>query len=356
MDIFSIVWQSLSITLFVLSMMLIIDYLNVFTRGIWSENLQQNKWKQVLLGALLGIIPGCLGAYTAVSLYIHNIFGLGALVAAMIATSGDEAFFMFSIIPNKAFLIVLILFFVAVVTGFLVDFLSKKKPDGRSIKHFDIHEDEPECICFDRKHLFSQLKNITRLRLTLLIILVVSIVLVMINFEDLLLGFQSHIHEGEHTDHFHPRWVAVTFSVVLGLSLFIVATVSDHFLSGHLLNHILKKHFLRIFLWTFVTLLALHFLSQYIHVEELISKNLYLVLLIAILIGIIPESGPHLIFVILFASGSIPLSILLASSIVQDGHGSLPLLAESPKSFLKVKAINILVGFLVGMAGLMMDL
>jgi hypothetical protein len=72
------------------------------------------------------------------------------------------------------------------------------------------------------------------------------------------------------------------------------------------------------------------------------------------LVGIIPESGPHLIFVILFASGSIPISILLASSIVQDGHGSLPLLAESPKGFLKVKLINILVGLIAGFSGLML--
>ena len=110
MEYLSILWQSLNITLFVLSMMLIIDYMNVLTRGLWSENLQKNKWKQVILGATLGLIPGCLGAYTAVSLYVHNIFGLGGLVAAMIATSGDEAFFMFSIIPQTALLIMLVLF------------------------------------------------------------------------------------------------------------------------------------------------------------------------------------------------------------------------------------------------------
>jgi hypothetical protein len=33
---------------------------------------------------------------------------------------------------------------------------------------------------------------------------------------------------------------------------------------------------------------------------------------------------------------------------VQDGHGMLPLLAESGKDFLKVKAINMVVGLLVG--------
>ena len=52
-----------------------------------------------MLGAFLGVIPGCLGAFAAVSLYSHRNLSFGALVAAMIATSGDEAFVMFSMFP-----------------------------------------------------------------------------------------------------------------------------------------------------------------------------------------------------------------------------------------------------------------
>ncbi len=37
--------------------------------------------------------------------------------------------------------------------------------------------------------------------------------------------------------------------------------------------------------------------------------------------------------------------------IVQDGHGLLPLLAESRREFFKIKGINLLVGFLVGLIG-----
>jgi hypothetical protein len=76
------------------------------------------------------------------------------------------------------------------------------------------------------------------------------------------------------------------------------------------------------------------------------------ILIIAVLVGIIPESGPHLLFVNLYIAGTIPLSILIASSIVQDGHGMLPMLAVSKRSFLWVKLINVFVGFLVGAIGL----
>ena len=73
--------------------------------------------------------------------------------------------------------------------------------------------------------------------------------------------------------------------------------------------------------------------------------------LIAVLLGLIPESGPHLIFVTLFAEGSLPLSILLASSVVQDGHSALPLLAETKQGFVWVKAINLTIGLAVGLSG-----
>jgi hypothetical protein len=69
---------------------------------------------------------------------------------------------------------------------------------------------------------------------------------------------------------------------------------------------------------------------------------------------LIPESGPHLIFVLLFAKGSIPFSILLASSIVQDGHGMLPVLAHSRKAFVIIKLINLAIGLILGAVALLL--
>ncbi len=90
---------------------------------------------------------------------------------------------------------------------------------------------------------------------------------------------------------------------------------------------------------------------EFVDVNSLVANNMLLVLLLAVAIGVIPESGPHLIFVTLFAAGTIPFSILLASSISQDGHGMLLLFAESKRSFLSVKIVNIIVAFVVGGMG-----
>lgn len=333
--------------------MLVIEYLNILSKGLWSKDLQKSPVKQVIFGALLGIIPGCLGAYTAVSLYVHNIFSTGALVATMIATSGDEAFIMFSVIPETAILIHIVIFIVAIVTGLTVNAISKKRLFKYSDRHLHIHKEEVDCVCFDAPAIILQLKKISLVRSSLLLGLLVILGAVIIN---LLHGDHDHQESPQLilNQHSHPMWISITFIVILSISTFIVLTINDHFLKEHVWKHIIKKHFFKIFLWTFFTLLALSILTSYVDLESLIGDNLYIVLLVAVLVGIIPESGPHFVFVILFASGSLPLSILLASSIVQDGHGSLPLLAESQKSFIVVKLINVAVGLLVGMSGILL--
>ena len=343
--------QALLITFFVLSMMLIIEYLNVLTKGLWSKDIEKSKWKQVVLGALLGVVPGCLGAYTAVSLYVHDIIGTGALVATMIATSGDEAFAMFSLFPEKALLINLLIFVVAILAGFLTDrFVKRKLISHASEKHLHVHE-VPECRCFNSRTWFYQLRYITPTRALMFVSILFFITFIVLFNTDGGGQFQQLLKLGAGgSQEADPVWIKITFFSVIGLSTLVILTVNDHFLEKHLWGHIIKKHFLKIFLWTFFTLLFVSILMKYYDLNQLIHQNLIWVLILAVLIGIIPESGPHLVFVILFASGQLPLSILIASSIVQDGHGSLPLLAESRKAFVVVKLINMLVGFGVGMA------
>ena len=77
---------------------------------------------------------------------------------------------------------------------------------------------------------------------------------------------------------------------------------------------------LDIFLAFFIT-----FGLQYWDLEGFVKANMILIFLICALVGIIPESGPHMIFVMMFANGLIPFSILLTSSIMQDRHGIPPL-------------------------------
>ena len=84
------------------------------------------------------------------------------------------------------------------------------------------------------------------------------------------------------------------------------------------------------------------------------SWTLWLILLIAVAVGFLPVSGPHLIFVMLFLQGTLPFGILLANSIAQNGHAGIPLMAQSKRNFLMMKAITMLLGLLFGGALLLL--
>jgi len=149
--------RAIMITGFVLMMMVIIEYLNVMTRGVWQQGLRGSRWRQYLLASFLGATPGCLGAFTVVSLYTHREVSLGALVAAMVATSGDESFVMLSMIPKQAPVIFIVLFSIALVTGFITDkiFDGKTSCQAACPTEYDTHEEEI-CHCFPWGNLRKQ--------------------------------------------------------------------------------------------------------------------------------------------------------------------------------------------------------
>ncbi len=256
--IIEILRHTIMITAFVLVMMLIIEYINVQTRGSWISPLQKKGWLQIILAAVLGVIPGCLGTYTAVSLYSHKIFSFAALVTVMIATAGDEAFIMLSVIPNSALILFAIITGVAIVTGFILyAFMGNKTLMKLPENHLRLHEGETNCICFDPKGIVKQFKRISFQRAILIVgILLFLFGLVTGQFthshniipteqiemnhdhaqHDHSIADDSHDHSpatsDAHAGHEHHgdwNWISTTFLVVSLIALFIISTVNDHF-------------------------------------------------------------------------------------------------------------------------------
>ena len=56
-----------------------------------------------------------------------------------------------------------------------------------------------------------------------------------------------------------------------------------------------------------------------------------------------------MVFVMMFANGLVPFSILLTSSIAQDGHGMLPLFSYSVKDALMIKMFNLVFAITIGL-------
>ncbi len=121
-----------------------------------------------------------------------------------------------------------------------------------------------------------------------------------------------------------------------------------HYFKDHIWTHIIKGHLIRIFLWTFGALLVVEYVMTFVDLESITSEYTFLLLILGALIGLIPESGPHLIFVMLFVKGLVPFSVLFASSVVQDGHGMLPMLSYSIKDSVLIKIFNLVFGLALG--------
>ncbi|MDY0270054.1 putative manganese transporter [Trichloromonas sp.] len=325
--------HALMISGFVFVMMLVIEYLNILTRGVWQEGLRGSRWRQYLLASFLGATPGCLGAFAVVSLYSHRVVSLGAVVAAMVATSGDESFVMLTLMPQTALGLFTVLLLIGLAAGLFTDLLVTERKvvcplDGPGIAY---HSSE-RCYCFSREEILSQWRHCSLARGVLMLTLALFSLSLAVGW----VGPPAW------------NWIRLTLLLTTLTGLFIVTTVPDHFLEEHLWRHVARVHAPRIFLWTFGALLAMHLLLGPLDLGNWVAANPLWLLAVAGLVGLIPESGPHLIFVTLYSQGVIPFSVLLTSSIVQDGHGMLPLLAESRWDFFQVKGVNLVVGMLVG--------
>ena len=189
-----------------------------------------------------------------------------ALVAALIATSGDEAFIMFSMIPGYALLLMFIIFTIAVIAGFTVKvFMKTNELEPHEHPHY--HEDKKECICFEKSTLWAQTKNMIWQRAVILstgFIFLLMIIFVGDGHEHLQvlnntnseihehhehhehdmhedIHDRSHLYQSEHENHDNEKsshesdwgWERITFLIVTLLGLAIIISVPNYFLKEH---------------------------------------------------------------------------------------------------------------------------
>lgn len=334
MEIIGITKHAVMITTFVFVMMLIVDYFNVLTNGRMSSGLKAGQWRQYFISSFLGSTPGCLGAYLNVSFYVHGLLSFGAIVGGMVATSGDEAFVMLALFPKQALLLFAILFVLGIVLAWLTDKIAPRlniRPCAEC--QFQSVHTVDQCRCFNRQEIVYNLLHPSLLRG----VFVIAGILFVTGLLTGIVGPQTW------------GWKRLTLTILLTLATLIVGTVPNHFLAEHIWQHIAKRHIWRVFLWSFLAMLVVEIGFKYGNIEEFVKTHTAWVGIIAVLLALVPESGPHLIFVMMFSQGLIPFSILLASSIVQDGHGMLPLFSYTVKDSILIKIFNLVFGIVIGL-------
>jgi hypothetical protein len=261
--------ETSKIVLMVTPLMILTEFFELKFKDRIQELITERHANQYLIASLLGAVPGCVGAFSIVSLYSHGLVGFGGLIAVMLATAGDEAFVMLAMVPDAALLIFATCIILGVLGGFSADKITQAA---------------------HRK--LSQPCSI-------------------------------EIHQNDLN--------------------------STHFFKEHVYGHILRRHVPRMFLWIFFTLLAVDYLVAELNLESIVSSlPAFALFVLAALVGIIPESGPHLFFLTLYSRRMIPFSVLLVNTLSQDGHGLLPLLSYSVKDTVYVQVFTTSFSLIVG--------
>ena len=129
----------LAVTVFVAAMVLLFSWLQYITAGRFVTWIRENTRFQPVIGAMMGLTPGCGGAIIVMPMYARGYVTYGTVIATLIATLGDAAFVLIgAVFQDSSFLTPVIVvhatsFVVGVFWGYLVDKLevTPTAPVGR---------------------------------------------------------------------------------------------------------------------------------------------------------------------------------------------------------------------------------
>ncbi len=365
--------EALQLSCFVMMIMTLMEYAALKSPARrWQMQVEgRSGWQSVCMGALLGWIPGCVGGFAAVSFYTHGFWRFGAVLAASVTALGDDAFRMWGMMPVLTFEISLGLTVVGIGLGLLANRIpAMRQWKTRSYEHLQTHEEDLGTESgHSHGHGHGQgqdagavpHRSVLWIRWVLIGVLLWYIVGLLLDWP---LGNTAeeagHAHAHARGGHVHEGgWVEWLFEnglfLLLGIAaIAVLCRANAHFIREHLWGHVVKEHFLSIFLWTLATIYVLLCWEAFVPTDSpdgFWMRPLFWMLL-ALGIGWIPYSGPHFLFVKLYAASVVPLSVLLVNAFVQDGHTSLVLLSESRRQFVWLKSIKSLVAILIGLCGL----
>lgn len=371
MEFFNIIIESLAHTFLhvgalVAIVLLLFNLLNFILRGKLVSFIESRGKFQPILGALLGLTPGCGGVIILLPLYMRKSVSFGTILASFIATMGDSAFLLIATKPFNYLQIIIISFIVAIIVGYTVDGLKLDQKlklrhanhnTFTNISHLDCeidisHEEHKKQV---NKKFVEKLYNIY-----LKYVYYIYWVIVAIGFT---IGLDFFISAGGHTvehEHNYPivGVIGTTLSILILLTRYLVKD-KHHHCNCELTN--VKSIFSHTaedaaFVISFIFLASLLY-SSIAHIigpetleVKLLSINGITIIIIGALVGLIPGCGPQIIFATLYLQGTIPFAALLANAISQDGDALFPFLALNKKAALYSVLIKFIPGLIVGLA------
>jgi hypothetical protein len=392
----------LQVTVFVGAVLMMFNYINFKTKGAFIETIKNAKKFQPVIGALLGLTPGCGGAIFVMPLFIKGNVTFGTVIATLIATMGDAAFVVISTMPLHYLWISVISFVAAIITGYVVDYF---RIGDALLERMQIHKkEELEALHAQADHMLLDMasggadaqshENYHHVGHD------------EGDIVDLALHHNAKGHQDPQTigfkfthSFYRVYWVIIAVGLVLGVMLLFQVDVNalsipnlgayigiagtaisaalmimgkkfladDTHEEAEMKLMSLKETFIHgaeetafVGTWVFVAYLiyeigvfmlggADYAAGEMIMKEMMLAAGLYAVIIGAV-IGLVPGCGPQIIFVALFTRGMVPFAAVVANAISQDGDALFPLLAIDRKSSLWATVITTIPAFVFGVA------
>lgn len=399
-EIFSIILKCsedafLQVGVFVGGVLIIFGYLDYKMNGKLIKGIENSKRLQPVIGAFLGLTPGCGGAILVMPLFIKGNISFGTVIATLIATMGDSAFVLMTASLKDYFGISIISFIIAILVGYLVDYLkleqklnlrkniedAKKKASHNGMETLKTEFERGQCKgCPCHKHDAMHIGHTEG------------------DYIDITLhhnkkpSTKNWAFNFTHGIGYKIFWLFTSIGLILGIALLAQIDVNSHMFIPHLgsiigigatifsifymiinnkflgddtheetesKNLSLKETFIHnasetafVNTWVFVAYtiyeIAVYFLGGESMVATWLTATGFISIFVGAFIGLIPGCGPQIIFVTLFSKGFLPFAALLTNAISQDGDALFPLIAMDKKSSLWATIITTIPALLFG--------
>ena len=353
----------LAVTVFVAAMVLLFSWLQYITAGKFVDAIRANKRWQPVIGALMGITPGCGGAIVMMPMYARGYVTYGTVIATLIATLGDAAFVLIgAAVTDSSFIapviaVHLISFIVGVFWGYLVDGLkiTPRNPLGKfgpTFKDDNPPENSVESEDLEAHEIIDDLgreeaggwryfllhQGYTVWWMVTAIGLIFAVLLLVWNAQDS--EFNLEIDYNPLTLHGFITWIGL-----LGTSLSVIlyisqknwirddteASIGDKLYSMRetMIHSASETAFVTF--WVMAAYLVFEFSMLFSGMTEADLARYgdgLIAVVLAAFIGLIPGCGPQIIAITAYTKDLISFPALTANAISQDGDALFPLLVR----------------------------
>ena len=353
----------LAVTVFVAAMILLFSWLQFITAGRFVVWIRENRSLQPVIGAMMGLTPGCGGAIIVMPMYARGYVTYGTVIATLVATLGDAAFVLIgAVFQDSSYLTPVIVvhatsFVVGVLWGYGVDSIevTPTTPLGRLGPKFGTDEPLGEEVAKAMEGKDSLIENLPReipegwgyrvlhqgYRIWWLVTAVgLCLAILLLSWYAQDPEYSPELVWDPTTRDGIVTWVGfigTTLSIILYVSSknFFAddteATIGDKLNSlDETLVHAASETAFVTF-WVLIAYLVFEFgmLLSGIKESDMSEHGSGAgAVLVAATIGLIPGCGPQIIAITAYVEGIISFPALVANAISQDGDALFPLLVR----------------------------